>query len=194
MENQKRKSIRLKNYDYSLPCGYYITICTQDRACRFGDVIDGQMVLNDVGEIVNKWWLKIPQRFPNTNLDGYQIMPNHLHGIIVIHDHFPHRRGNSRGRPMTKTGGDKPQTGGDKPRPYRLGDIVGSFKSLTINEYIRGVKNHGWPRFRNRIWQRNYYENIIRSKNDLQKIRRYIQNNPQMWDRDKNNPKNWKKS
>jgi putative transposase len=213
----KRKSIRLKNYDYSLPGWYYVTICTQNRGLLFGTVsvpavgvdprVDpndplvgaGQRVRplidpndprfnpNDAGKMVNEWWLKIPQRFKNVQLDEYQIMPNHLHGIIVIVNGQTHgQNGQTHGSAPTDAGAG---TG----MGLRLPKIIQWFKTMTTNAYIRGVKNYNWTLFNKRLWQRNYYENIIRTQNDLDKIRKYIKNNPQIWDRDRNNPKNYKK-
>ena len=180
--NKQRQSIRLKNYDYAQSGLYFVTICTQNRECLFGDIIDGKMVLNNVGNMIEKWWNIIPERFNMTKLDTFQIMPNHLHGIIVIES-------NNVGAgfiPALPAHGKRATT---RVAPtITLGDIIGAFKSLTTHEYVVGVKNNGWKPFDKRLWQRNYYEHVIRNEFDLNKIRKYIVNNPSIWDRDRNNP------
>lgn len=176
----KRKSIRLKHYDYSLPGRYYVTICTQDRRCLFGEISGGEMILNDAGKIINRWWLEIQERFKNVALDQYQITPNHIHGVAVI-----------VGVGLPNPRGDGGRNGRGNPAPTRmerstLGQIIAYFKYQSTKQInaLRGTPGK-------RLWQRNFYENIIRTKNDLRKIRKYIENNPQMWDRDRNNPQNW---
>ena len=122
--------------------------------------------------MVNEFWLKLSKRFDDIKLDQYQIMPNHLHGIIHI-----------VGAPLV---GARSNRAGIKPAPT-LGDIIGAFKSLTTHEYIRNIKNNHWSPFNKQLWQRNYYEHIIRDEESLNKIREYITLNPIMWDRDRNN-------
>ena len=171
---KNRQSIRLKNYDYSKSGLYFVTVCTQNRECLFGDVIDEKMILNEFGKIIDNVFKLLLNRHEQIKLDVYQIMPNHINMVIQIvgAGFMPARdeRATTRVAPT-------------------LGDIIGAFKSLTTHEYILNVKNNGWKPFDIRLWQRNYYEHIIRSKTDLDKIREYIRTNPQMWDRDRNNPK-----
>ena len=176
MVTKNRHSIRLKNYNYSKSGLYFITICTENRECLYGDIIDGKMVLNNVGNIIEKIWNKISERFNNVELDEFQIMPNHIHGIIVIvgAGFMP-----ARGWATTRVAPTAVDT--------TVGDIIGTFKSLTTNEYIMNVKNHNWPSFDKRLWQRNYYEHIIRNEYSLNKIRQYIKNNPTNWNEDRNN-------
>lgn len=179
-----RRSIRLQEYDYSKTGIYYITLCAQNRELFFEN--------NDTKELVNNQWQKLPNKFPNINLDEHIIMPNHLHGIIVINNVKGNGRGDPCGRPYNDC-----EKGNHKGYPYkmnlRLGDIIGAFKSITTNQYIRGIKINNWPMFNKRLWQRNYYEHIIRNQKSLNKIRIYIKNNPGNWDKDRNNPKNFKK-
>ena len=196
----QRKSIRLRNFDYSSQGLYFITICIHNHLCLLGDIVNGKMVLNDAGKMIKKWLMKIPERFKNTTLDEYQIMPNHLHGIIVITGQMDNSPVGAGFMPARKSGFMPARsnrattrvapTGGNT---ITLGNIIGAFKSLTTHEYINGVKNKKWQPFNKRLWQRNYYEHIIRNENDLNEIREYIKNNPQMWDRDRNNPENWEK-
>ncbi len=103
-QKPRRKAIRLKEYDYSLPGHYYLTICTQNRRCLLGKIIDEKMVLNRYGKIVNKYWRKLPEKFNNISLDEYIIMPNHLHGIIVINDDVPNNVGAGFSRPKISLG------------------------------------------------------------------------------------------
>lgn len=155
-----RQSIRLKEYDYSQPGFYFITICVHERRPLFGKVVEGNMVLNDAGAMVVEQWLKIPARFQQVVLKEFIVMPNHLHGIIEI----------LLGEAMTTN--------------TNLGNVVGAFKSLTTNAYIRSVHHHGWPIFNEKIWGRNYYEHVIRDEKSYLKIAEYIQTNPQKWSED----------
>lgn len=186
----KRKSLRLPGYDYKWTGYYFVTICAQNRKCLFGKIIDGKMQLNIVGKMVDKWWLKLPDRFGNVELDIYQIMPNHLHGIVIIEDKQFVGAGLVPARNKRAT--TKRAT--TRVAPTTLGDIIGTFKSLTTNNYIRNVKAKNWARFEKHLWQRNYYEHIIRNEKDLQRIQEYIFHNPVNWDKDEDNPKNWKKN
>jgi REP element-mobilizing transposase RayT len=331
-----RRSIRLKGYDYSQAGAYFITICTQDRACLFGKVVNGEMRLNDAGRMVLAEWNMLPERFPHVVLDAFVVMPNHVHGIVVITNPatddtattaptivgtglvpVPNagtmgavpNAGTMGAAPDAGTMGAAPDTGamgaapdtgmmgaapndgmmgaapdagtmgavpnagtmgavpnagtmgaapddgmmgaapdagtmgaapdagmmgavpnagtmgavpddgattrvaptavtivgtglvpvpnagattrvaptvGDIVAPT-VGDIVGAFKSRVTVEYIRGVKTSGWPPFRGRLWQRNYYEHIIRNERALNAIRQYIMENPRRWQMDREN-------
>jgi REP element-mobilizing transposase RayT len=165
-----RRSIRLKGYDYSQAGAYFITLCTQDRACLFGKVVNGEMRLNDAGRMVLAEWNRLPERFPQVVLDAFVVMPNHVHGILVITD------------PAPTVGATVGATLVVAPT---VGNIIGAFKSRVTVEYIRGVKTSGWPPFRGRLWQRNYYEHIIRNERALNAIRQYIMENPRRWHRDR---------
>jgi REP element-mobilizing transposase RayT len=169
-----RRSIRLKGYDYSQAGAYFITLCTQDRACLFGRVVNGEMRLNDAGRMVLAEWHRLPERFPHLVLDAFVVMPNHVHGILVITD-------------PASTVGATTRVAPTRVAPT-VGNIIGAFKSRVTVEYIRGVKTSGWPPFRGRLWQRNYYEHIIRNERALDAIRRYILENPLRWHLDRENP------
>jgi len=158
----QRRSIRLSGHDYAAPYAYFVTICVQGRRCLFGAVDSDTILLSDAGAIVRSAWEALPQRFPTIALDAYVVMPNHLHGIVTL--------------------GETPIAG------VRLGDIVGAFKSLTTNAYSFGVRERGWVPFDQRLWQRNYYEHIIRDEADLARIRDYIEANPALWDADRLHP------
>ena len=177
----KRKQIRLKNYDYSLPGWYYITICTQDREQLFGEIMNGKMILNEFGKIINKTIQFLPKRYPPIDLDIYQLMPNHLHMIIVINP--PPVRAIHESPVMihahVRAHHDTPL----RNKRQLLSKCIGYFKMNTA-KHINQLRNiSGRP-----VWQRNYYEHIIRDEESLNKIREYIQLNPQMWKRDRNNP------
>jgi len=312
-ERHHRRSIRLRGYDYRAVGAYFITIVAQDRACLFGEVVEGAMRLNDAGRMVERWWLELNCRFPHVLTDAYVVMPNHFHGIVVIHSPPPDTtappdvgadlrvcpdsmgahgvgadlrvRPNTRvcpdsggahaGAPLQRVRPDStgtpdvgadlrvcpdsmgahgvgadlrvrpntrvcPDSGGahagaplQRVRPDSTGTpdvgadlrvcpdsmgahgvgadlrvrpntrvcpdsggahtgaplptIVQWFKTMTTNEYIRMVKHAGWTPFQGRLWQRNYYEHIIRNERALERIRDYILTNPLHWHLDREN-------
>lgn len=186
-----RRSIRLQGYDYSQAGAYFITICVQGRECLFGDIAEGGIRMNEAGKMVLQIWNELPQRFSKAEIDILAIMPNHLHGII-----FLHRRGEPCVRPAASHCiSPLPSTtkGDHKYLPYgTLPDstsrFVQAFKSVTTNQYIHGVNEQGWKPFPGRLWQRNYWEHIIRDETELETTRAYIQNNPAQWADDALNP------
>jgi len=200
-----RRSIRLAGYDYSTPGSYFVTICTHERVCLFGQIRDGNMLVNDAGRMISRWWTELANKFPRVQPDIHIVMPNHFHGIIIIDgDPVPespvattHGRKPAgaalRGRPddarlsdqCTLENGEMPE-GAHAGTP--LPDIIGWFKTMITNEYIRGVKERGWPRFDGRLWQRDYCERVIRSAQELLKVREYVVNNPAKWEDDPNHP------
>jgi putative transposase len=161
-EKHHRRSIRLKGFDYSRSAVYFVTICVQNRECLFGTISQNQMLLNDAGEMVSTEWLALPSRFPSVILDEFIVMPNHFHGIIYISP--------------------------DSIDRLKLGKIIGAFKSIVNNNYITGVKTKDWEHFNQRLWQRNYYEHIVRDDAALQKIQEYIRDNPSTWQTDSLHP------
>lgn len=160
-DNHKRKSIRLKGYDYSQGGLYFITICTQNRRHLFGTITNGEMNINSAGKMIAHHWEHLVELFPIINLHVSVVMPNHLHGIIGIVE--------------------------EEEKKTTIGDIICAFKSITTLEYSRAVKNNQWPRFDKHLWQRNYYEHIIRNNDSLEKITDYIVHNPERWEEDENN-------
>jgi REP element-mobilizing transposase RayT len=183
-----RRSIRLKGYDYAQAGLYFITICCQDRTCLFGEITDGEMILNDAGQMVETQWLALPNRFPNIALHEYVVMPNHFHAILEIvgatlvvvqnTEIVGQQKGQSQGIASI-----------DMPVNKTIGDMMDAFKSITTVEYIRGVKNMGWQPFNGKIWQRNYHEHIIRNEQSYQPISNYIINNSAKWADNKFNTK-----
>ncbi|MDP6041697.1 MAG: transposase [Candidatus Latescibacteria bacterium] len=164
----RRRSIRLDGYGYSQPGAYFVTICTQNRECVLGDVANGELQLTDFGDVVSKWWIEILNHFPQTDLDEWIIMPNHIHGIIVITT-------NSRGEVSSPSPKSSP----------KLGDVIAYFKYQSTKEIN---SQRGSPGIK--FWQRNYYDHIIRNEEDLNRIRDYIYNNPKNWTEDRNHPDN----
>jgi len=186
-DTQHRRSIRLQGYDYSQAGAYYVAICVECHQCLLGEIQLGQMRQNDAGRMVDQVWRSILARFPTTELDEYVVMPNHFHGILKI-------VGAPRdvGAALVATQGAPAKRAAAKRAPTRgaptLGDMIGAFKSITTDEYVSGVQQAAWPRFRRRFWQRNFYEHIVRDEDELGKIRDYIRQNPVMWAVDRYNP------
>ncbi|MCD4812865.1 hypothetical protein K8S19_04150 [bacterium] len=177
-----RRSARLQGYDYSQAGMYYVTICTHNRECLFGDVVDGEMILNDAGRMVEKCWHDIPTHFLQVELDQFVSMPNHVHGIVVIVDGMKINVGAKNFSPLPMVN-----------RSSLSSPVRPSGTSKTIGSIIRGFKI-GVTKWMNqntsvdRVWQRNYWEHIIRTENELNETREYIVNNPLKWEQDKENP------
>jgi putative transposase len=150
-EIHHRRSIRLKEYDYSRVGFYFVTICTNERQCLFGEVVENVVKLNDMGKIVQTTWDKLPLRFQNVEVDESIVMPNHPHGIIVRNL-------------MVDSNINVPE----------LGQIIRAFKAVTT----RYIRTSCLPEF---AWQRNYHERIIRKNGELDRVRQYIVNNPVRW-------------
>ena len=174
-EKHHRRSIRLKDYDYAAAGAYFVTICTHNKRCIFGDVMVGNMILNHFGEIVETEWLKTFDIRKNLIPDEYIIMPNHFHAIIVIDESC---RGTLQRAPTTYGRFGKPVSNS-------IPTILRLFKA-SVTKRINNIR--ATPGLR--VWQRNYYEHIIRDEKDLQKIRGYIVTNPLKWDLDFENPNN----
>ncbi len=170
-----RKSIRLPGYDYTQAGAYFVTVVTWQRDCLFGVVVNGETVLNDFGKIVMEEWERGPVVRPNIELGAYIVMPNHFHGILVIDGNVGASR---RLAP----------TGAISPKPGSLGAIMAQFKSIVTKRIWKLDENmNGTP-----IWQRNYYERIIRNEREMDAIWRYIEANPVNWGDDEENPQNLK--
>lgn len=198
-ERHHRRSIRWQGYDYARGAAYFVTICAEHRALLFGKVSDGQVVLNQAGHMVTLWWDRIVERFHGVRVDGFVVMPNHVHGIIVIDQ----EEGTAdiavmaNGRVDDKGGHVGPPLHerrsaivGASHRASRasLPEIVGWYKTMTTNDYIRGVKERDWPPFRGRVWQRTYHDRVICDDDELDRVRHYIAENPANWSADPDNP------
>jgi putative transposase len=272
-DRHHRRSIRLRGVDYRHAGAYFVTICVQDRRILFGEIVADEMRLNDAGRMVERWWGELARKFPGVRTDAFVVMPDHVHGIIMIregNDADPSNPNVNESNENATVGADPwirpPQdnndiddtntahvdsiadsdvinVGGYADPPLRndfddtgannnefnenatvgadvpirqprddaefgadsvdpvanandprvrfnasLSDIIQWFKIMTTNEYIRGVKHSGWPPFRKRVWQRDYYEQIIRGDEVLARVRRYILDNPARWAQDSDNP------
>ena len=216
-----RRSIRLKGYDYATAGLYFVTICTQNRAMMFGRINNGEMVLNDAGRMVEQWYAKTAEKFPDIVCHEMIVMPNHFHCIWQNVGADPCVRPNTDPcvrpnmdpcvrpengivrpnmdpcvRPNTdqcvRPNGDLgahvdlgAHRGAPLPTGTQLSTVVQWFKTMTTNEYIRGVKQLDWPPFDRKLWQRNYFEHIIRNEFSYDKIANYIITNPSRWKEDK---------
>ena len=170
----KRKSLRLPEYDYSQAGYYFVTICTENKKCLFGKVENGKMILNQFGKIVDEEWKKTLEIRKNVLLDAFIIMPNHVHGIIIAGDQPVGvcRRQTRAGRGL---------------KPQSFGSIVNHIKSVCTKR-IRSYCVNNFKKNPSEIWQRNYFEHIIRNEKSLLEIRNYILNNPLKWELDSENP------
>ena len=173
---RNRRSIRLKGYDYTLEGAYFVTICTQNRKCLFGDIIDGEMHLNDAGKILQTTWDDLPNHYPHIELDESVIMPDHFHGIIWIMDGHPDVDGRVSNPPLRPPHDTNAIPNADGRRTHGLPEIIRALKTFSSRRINELRKSPG-----SKIWQRNYWDYIIRNDRDLERIRTYIQNNPSKW-------------
>ena len=191
-QKHHRRSIRLKNYDYSQEGAYYVTIVVWYREFLFGEIVNKEMRLNKVGKIVEWEWLELPKRLSYVELGEHVVMPNHFHGILFIHENVG---ATHRGQTISLSDAEPLQTvtlegidGSPLPRgpkPASLGTIIAQFKSRATKRIWRFPELNETP-----IWQRNYYEHIIRNEKDLQNKTDYIEANPRLWNEDDENPVN----
>jgi REP element-mobilizing transposase RayT len=151
-------------YDYSTPGTHFVTICAEHRACIFGSVADGVMTCNDVGQMVEEFWTVLPSKSPEVEIDEYVVMPNHMHGILRL------------GWMIESDAGVE----NDESRPT-LSRIVQWYKSITTSAYGKQVRDGDWPPYPGRMWQRNYFEHIVRSEANLEKLGSYVEANPGKW-------------
>ena len=215
MQNKpQRKNLRHKNHDYSEDWFYFVTICTKERENFFWEIKDWEMILNWIWEIIKKYWIKIPEHIPNTKLDELIIMPNHIHWIIIINN----RRDVALQRPHNSTnnkninffdnqdvdiinsemhqdvavqhpyGGWNNYYSNISPKKWSLSVIIRSFKSVCTKK----INQKFWSDIFNFWWQKSFHDRIIRNEKELFNIRKYISENPQKWELDKNNLKNYK--
>jgi putative transposase len=163
-DRHHRRSIRLKNYDYSTEGAYFITICIQHRQPLLGDIQNGEMQPNFAGQMVQQVWDELRSHYPGIDLDAFTLMPNHIHGVLLL---FAPPNGSTT---------------------LILGDVIHRFKSLTTAKYRQGIYQQNWQPFISKLWQRNYYEHIIRDDDSLECIRNYIAQNPKFWRCDRLHP------
>ncbi len=173
----RRRSIRLLGYDYSTPGAYFITACIQNRLLLFGQVVNNKMAANRLGAVVEDCWAKLPDHYDNVALDAFILMPNHVHGVIIIKDE------------TTGVGaGLKPALpAAAASRRHGVPEIVRAFKTFSprrFNEIRASASTH--------IWQRGFYDHVIRGEGELDRVRTYIMDNPRKWSEDADNPANWR--
>jgi REP element-mobilizing transposase RayT len=172
-DKHRRRSIRLKGYDYSQPGAYFVTICAHNREMLFGDIIDNAMIMNEYGEMVEYTWYDLHNHNHNIKLDDFVIMPNHVHGVIIINGIGPDAVG----------AGSKPAPTTMNHKQHGLSEIIRQFKTFSARHINKIRQSPGIH-----VWQRNYYEHIVRDENELNRIRKYIIENPLNWDMDNENP------
>jgi REP element-mobilizing transposase RayT len=160
---KNRKPNRLPSYDYSSHGYYFLTICTDNRIKYFGDVLNNKMILNNCGKIANDYWKNIPNIYAEIEIDQFIVMPNHVHGILIIK--------NGTGRCPVPT---------EETRYGLISKIIGAYKSITTRK-IQKISNNKF------LWQRSFYDHVIRDDNDMLRIQQYIVNNPFKWLLDRNN-------
>jgi REP element-mobilizing transposase RayT len=183
-EYHHRRSIRIQGYDYSKPGLYFITICTEKKNCIFGTIIDKKSILNDLGSIAKKFWVEIPNHFPNVLLHQFIVMPNHIHGIIELKSGVvgaPNVVGAQNFVPLQQQQQIiiPKRNEFQKIIPHSIGAIVRGYKT-GVTKWYRQQSNSGYDR----LWQRNYYEHIIRDEKSYHIISKYIVNNPLHWKSD----------
>jgi REP element-mobilizing transposase RayT len=184
--NRHRRSTRLQSWDYAQSAPYFVTICTEDRLCVFGEIVEDASHLNRYGQIAEACWQAIPAHFPHVELDAFVVMPNHVHGILLIVSDAPTNDvtvNDSRGAAMLRPYDDvrKPHQIGVQPRS--LSAIVRSYKSAVAKQ-INQLRNTPGAT----LWQRNYYDRIIRNQRELEAKRQYVEDNPMQWALDEENP------
>jgi len=188
-EKQHRRSIRLQGYDYASAGLYFITLCTYQQQCLFGEIVDGEVRLSDDGKVVSDEWMRSRNIRQEIDFDAWIIMPNHLHGIVIIQpsdlsielsDRTTNNVGANGRSPLQETNQDRiiPSM-----KPRSLSSFIAGFKSGTTKRINVRRNAPGTP-----VWQRNYYEQIIRDERALQAVRQYIQNNPLAWWQDELHP------
>jgi len=168
-EKQHRRSIRLRGHDYTQIGAYFLTLCTWKRRCLLGEIREGQMRLNAAGKTVECCWLEVPSHFGKLGIDSFVVMPNHLHAIV-------HIVRATHGSPLQENRARGPASGS-------IGALIPTFKATTAMRINRLAGTSGSP-----VWQRNFYDRVIRSEWELTRIRRYIADNPARWMNDPENP------
>lgn len=163
-----RRSIRLRGYDYTQAGAYFVTICVGQRKCLLGEIINDEMQLSQLGQIASASWAQLAEQYPYVNLDAWVVMPNHLHGIILITNEIG---GGSRTAPTIQ--------------PKSLGRLIGAFKTVSTRQINRVRETPAAP-----FWQRNFYEHVIRNETSLRALREYVANNPLQWELDQLHPAN----
>ena len=175
--------MRLADFDYAEHSAYFVTICTQNRLPLFGAISGDALLANAAGKAIEHWWAELPHKFPRVEIDEFVVMPNHVHGLLFINGadvvlnerELQNGQGGHTGPPLRVSEGPLPR-------------VMQWFKTMTTNAYFAGVRDHGWPAVDGKLWQRGYYDHIVRRNEALNDIRQYIINNPRKWSEDEHNP------
>jgi len=186
MQIHHRHSIRLKRHDYTSNGMYFITICIHNHHCLFGNIENRKMQPNPFGQIARDQWYELPNRFPDLELDAFVVMPNHVHGILILDDTV------SSGLIETNVGAGftpalVPESGRATARvaPTSVSKIIGMYKSLVLHHAIQYIKSNCPDMLLGKLWQRGFYDHIVRDHRSYEKIANYIINNPTNWHNDK---------
>ena len=159
--------MRLRDYDYSLPGSYFVTLVTTNRLCLFGTANDSGMHLSDAGREVASFWEAIPSRYPIISLDAWVVMPNHLHGILAI---------------------EATDQGTQPAAATAISTVIQWFKTQSTLAYRTGVRQQGWQPYPGKLWQPRFHDRVLRNEFELEQKRAYIEANPYRWPQDPDNP------
>lgn len=198
-DGSKRRSTRLRGYDYSTPGAYFITTCSHNRLLLFGRIVNSKVEANRLGAVVEDCWAELPDHYDNIALDAFILMPNHIHGVIIIKDtptvvgaglqHAAEAMARSAEDTSTVVGAGLqpalPAAVGS--RRHSVPEIVRAFKTFSARRINEMRASTGTP-----VWQRGFYDHIIRSESELDRVRIYIMDNPRRWSEDADNPANWR--
>ena len=154
---RRKNTLRLEGYDYTKRGIYFVTIVTQNKLYLFGETKQDEMILNEAGEMIREWIDMLPSKFIGICIESMVIMPNHIHFVLIKEE---------------------------ESNEIHLSQIIQWFKAMTTNAYIKGVREERYKPFDKKVWQRNYYEHIIRDEKSHREIMRYIDNNPRQWTED----------
>jgi putative transposase len=184
VSKRRRRSIRLSGYDYAQAGAYFVTIVARHRAPLFGEVANGEMRPNQFGRVVQSTWGELANHYSGVECDAFMLMPNHVHGIIVLADEGAVGESDVGAglKPARGMAGPNSVRAGFKPAPT-LSEIIRGFKTFSARRINHLRHTPGVP-----VWQRNYYEHVVRGDNELNRIREYIANNPLQWEMDRENP------
>jgi putative transposase len=189
-DKHHRHTIRLPGYDYTSAGMYFITICTHQRECLLGEIVKGEMRLDELGQVVRSHWLKLPQYHAHLQLDAFVVMPNHIHGILVLVDRVVGAGlADNSARPVELITKPAPTEASAPKNHHGIPEIIRGFKTFSARRINQKRNIQGSP-----VWQRNYYEHIIRNEESLHRIRQYIHHNPLSWQQDQlhpNSPSTW---
>ena len=191
-DGPKRRSIRLRGYDYSTPGAYFITACTHNRLLLFGRVVDGKVETNRIGAVVEDCWSKLPDHYDHVAIDAFVLMPNHIHGVIIIEDTSvtvgAGQQPPAKDTRTTVGAGLKPALPATiDPKRHGVPEIVRAFKTFSARRINQMRASAGTP-----VWQRGFYDHVIRGEDELDRVRTYIMDNPRRWHEDVDNPANWR--